>query len=139
MKDFPYHVNRCEGTYFDRNGFQIDDSVMKPHYYVGYEGNDPRLSAWQRKQSKGLTNFAIFFEGNTAEDKRLIIWHKLQTKTWDRRLARFFNQFREEPLFLWYLSSYNLPLPNLSSPFCLGIFNNNLTSSSEGVTTYLKP
>jgi hypothetical protein len=37
MKDFPYDVNRREGTYFDRDGFQIDDSVMKPHYCVGYE------------------------------------------------------------------------------------------------------
>ncbi len=54
MKDFRYDVNRREGTYFDRNGFQIDDSVMKPHYYVGYEGNDSQLSAWERKQSKGL-------------------------------------------------------------------------------------
>jgi hypothetical protein len=109
MKDFPYDVNRREGTYFDRNGFQVDDSVMKPHYCVGYEGNDPRLSAWARKQSKGLTNFATFFEGSTAEEKRLIIWHKLQTKTLDRRLARFFDRFREEPLFLWYLSTYDLP------------------------------
>lgn len=94
MKYFPYDVNRREGTYFDREGFQIEDSVMKPHYCVGYEGNDPRLSAWARKQSKGLTNFATFFEGNTPEEKQLIIWHKLQTRTWDRRLARFFKQFR---------------------------------------------
>jgi hypothetical protein len=109
MKNFPYDVNRREGTYFDRDGFQVDPSAMKPHYCVGYEGNDPRLSAWARKQSKGLTNFATFFEGSTAEEKRLIVWQKLQTRTLDRRLARFFNQFREEPLLLWYLSTYDLP------------------------------
>ena len=109
MEDFPYDVNRREGTYFDRNGFQIDPSVMKPHYCVSYEGNDPRLSAWARKQSKGLTNFVAFFEGSTAEEKRLIVWQKLQTRTLDRRLASFFNRFREEPLFLWYLSTYDLP------------------------------
>lgn len=52
MKDFPYGFNRREATYFERNGFQVDDSVMKPHYGVGYEGNDPRLSARARKQAK---------------------------------------------------------------------------------------
>ena len=84
MKDFPYDVNRREGTYFDRDGFQVDPSAMKPHYCVGYEGNDPRLSAWARKQSKGLTNFGTFFEGSTVEEKRLIIWHKLYSRQWNQ-------------------------------------------------------
>ena len=138
MKDFPYDVNRHEGTYFDRNGFQIDDSVMKPHYYVGYEGNDPRLSAWQRKQSKGLTNFAIFFEGNAAEDKRLIIWHNFKPKLWTEDLPDFLISSEKNLYFSGISAATICPLPNLSSPFCLGIFNNNLTSSSEGVTTYMK-
>jgi hypothetical protein len=46
---------------------------MKPHYCVGCGGNDPRLSAWARKQSKGLTNFAAFFEGSTVQEKQLIV------------------------------------------------------------------
>lgn len=69
VKDFPYDVNRREGTYFERDGFQVDSSVMKPHYCVGYQGNHPRLSAWARKQSKGLTNFAILFEGSTVSEQ----------------------------------------------------------------------
>jgi len=68
MKDFPYDVNRRKGTYFDRNRKQIDKEAMKGHYCVAYEGSDVRLSTWARKQSKGLTNIATFFEGSTVID-----------------------------------------------------------------------
>jgi hypothetical protein len=128
MKDFPYDVNRRDGTYFDRNGFLVDDSLMKSHYCVGYEGKDPRLSAWARKHTKDLSNFATFFEGNTDEEKRLIIWHKLQTRTLDRRLAKLFTCLEKTLYFSGISAPTICPLPNLSSAFCLGTFNNNLTS-----------
>jgi hypothetical protein len=50
---------------------------MKGHYCVAYEGSDVRLSTWARKQSKGLTNIATFFEGSTVEEKRQITWQQI--------------------------------------------------------------
>lgn len=82
---------------------------MKGHYCVAYEGSDVRLSTWARKQNKGLTNIATFFEGSTVEEKRQIIWQQIQTKTVNRHLIHFCERFREESLFLWYLSHYDLP------------------------------
>jgi len=67
MKFFPYDVNRREGTYFDRNGKQVDRELLKGHYSVAYEGSDIRLSTWAWKQRKELTNLATYFEGGTAE------------------------------------------------------------------------
>jgi len=109
ISQFPYDVNRREGTYFDRNHKQVDNSVMKGHFCVAYEGKDIRLSTWAGKQSKDLNNLATYFEGNTVEEKRQIIWHQIQTKTVNRHLIRFFENFREEHLFIWYLSNHDLP------------------------------
>lgn len=109
MKLFPYDVNRQEGTYFDRNGKRVEDKLLRGHYSVAYEGSDIRLSSWAWKQRKELTNLATYFDGNSAEEKRQIIWHQLQTRTVDRHLINFCERFREEPLYLWYVSNYDLP------------------------------
>jgi hypothetical protein len=109
MKFFPYDVNRREGTYFDRNGKQVDRELLKGHYSVAYEGSDIRLSTWAWKQRKELTNLATYFEGGTAEQKRQIIWRQFQDKSVNRHLLSFCERFREQPLFLWYVSYYDLP------------------------------
>ncbi|MEG4574259.1 hypothetical protein QUA56_16440 [Microcoleus sp. N3A4] len=116
MSIFPYDVNRREGTYFvacgrvaHRNGKRVDDNLLKNHYCVGYEGKEFALSTWSRKQSKGLINIATFFEGKTAQEKRQILWNQFETRTVNRRIIRFCERVREEPLFLWYVSSYDLP------------------------------
>lgn len=109
MKLFPYDVNRREGTYFDRNGKQVDRELLKGHYSVAYEGSDIRLSTWAWKQRKELTNLATYFEGGTAEQKRQIIWRQFQDKSVNRHLLSFCERFREQPLFLWYVSYYDLP------------------------------
>lgn len=109
MKLFPYDVNRREGTYFDRNGKRVDDELLKGHYCVAYEGKDIRLSTWSNKQSKKLTNLATYFEGGTAEEKRQIIWRQFQDRTVNRHLLSFCERFREQPMFLWYVSYYDLP------------------------------
>ena len=109
MKLFPYDVNRREGTYFDRNGKPVEDKLLKGHYSVAYEGSDIRLSSWAWKQRKELTNLATYFDGTSAEEKRQIIWHQFQTRTVDRHLINFCERFRKEPLYLWYVSNYDLP------------------------------
>ncbi|WP_172193209.1 hypothetical protein [Microcoleus asticus] len=109
MKLFPYDVNRREGTYFDRNGKCVEDKLLRGHYSVAYEGSDIRLSSWAWKQRKELTNLATYFDGNSAEEKRQIIWHQFKTRTVDRHLINFCERFREEPLYLWYVSNYDLP------------------------------
>ena len=109
MKVFPYDVNRREGTYFDRNGKQVDRELLKGHYSVAYEGSDIRLSTWAWKQRKELTNLATYFEGGTAEEKRQIIWRQFQDRSVNRHLLSFCERFREQPLFLWYVSYYDLP------------------------------
>ena len=109
MKLFLYDVNRREGTYFDRNGKQVDLKLLKGHYSVAYEGSDIRLSTWAWKQRKELTNLATYFEGGTAEQKRQIIWRQFQDKSVNRHLLSFCERFREQPLFLWYVSYYDLP------------------------------
>ncbi|MEG4594131.1 hypothetical protein QUB00_20315 [Microcoleus sp. F8_C2] len=109
IKLFPYDVNRREGTYFDRNGKQVDKELLKGHYAVAYEGSDIRLSSWAWKQRKELTNLATYFEGNTVEEKRQIIWQQIQDRTVNRYLLSFCEEFRDEPLFLWYVSYYDLP------------------------------
>jgi hypothetical protein len=109
MKLFPYDVNRREGTYFDRNGKQVDRELLKGHYCVAYEGKDIPLSTWSNKQSKKLTNLATYFEGGTAEEKRQIIWRQFQDRTVNRHLLSFCERFREQPMFLWYVSYYDLP------------------------------
>jgi hypothetical protein len=109
MKFFPYDVNRREGTYFDRNGKQVDRELLKGHYSVAYEGSDIRLSTWAWKQRKELTNLATYFEGGTAEEKRQIIWRQFQDRSVNRHLLSFCERFREQPLFLWYVSYYDLP------------------------------
>jgi len=109
MKLFPYDVNRREGTYFDRNGKRVDDELLKCHYCVAYEGKNIRLSTWSNKQSKKLTNLATYFEGGTAEEKRQIIWRQFQDKSVNRHLLSFCERFREQPMFLWYVSYYDLP------------------------------
>ncbi|MEG4587240.1 hypothetical protein QUA54_18770 [Microcoleus sp. MOSTC5] len=109
MKLFPYDVNRREGTYFDRNGKAVDDKLIRGHYAVAYEGSDIRLSTWAWKQRKELTNLATYFDGSTAEEKRQIIWHQFQTRTVNRHLITLCERFRKEPLFLWYVSYYDLP------------------------------
>jgi hypothetical protein len=109
MKLFPYDVNRREGTYFDRNGKQVDRELLKGHYSVAYEGSDIRLSTWAWKQRKELTNLATYFEGGTAEEKRQIIWRQFQDRSVNRHLLSFCERFREQPLFLWYVSYYDLP------------------------------
>ena len=109
VKFFPYDVNRREGTYFDRNGKQVDRELLKGHYSVAYEGSDIRLSTWAWKQRKELTNLATYFEGGTAEEKRQIIWRQFQDRSVNRHLLSFCERFREQPLFLWYVSYYDLP------------------------------
>ncbi|MEG5175586.1 hypothetical protein [Microcoleus sp. B3-D7] len=109
IKLFPYDVNRREGTYFDRNGKQVDKELLKGHYSVTYEGNNIRLLSWARKQRKELTNLATYFDGSTVEEKRQIIWQRIQDRTVNRHLLSFCERFREEPLFLWYVSYYDLP------------------------------
>jgi len=109
MKLFPYDLNRREGTYFDRNGKQVDRELLKGHYSVAYEGSDIRLSTWAWKQRKELTNLATYFEGGTAEEKRQIIWRQFQDRSVNRHLLSFCERFREQPLFLWYVSYYDLP------------------------------
>jgi len=109
MSQFPYDVNRREGTYFDRNHKRVDKEIIKGHFCVAYEGKDIRLSTWASKQSKELTNLATYFEGNTVDEKRQIIWHQIQTRTVNKHLINFCERFREEPLFLWYLSNHDLP------------------------------
>ena len=106
---FPYDVNRREKTYFDRNGKPVDKDLLKGHYCVGYEGKNVALFTWSRKQSKELTNIATFFEGSTAEEKRQILWDKIETQTVNRHIIRFCEKVRDEPLFLWYVSHYDLP------------------------------
>lgn len=109
MKLFPYDVNRREGTYFDRNGKRVEDKLLRGHYAVAYEGSDIRLSSWAWKQRKELTNLATYFDGNSAEEKRQIIWQQIQDKTVNRHLLSFCERFRHEPLFIWYVSNYDLP------------------------------
>ncbi|MEG4424971.1 MULTISPECIES: hypothetical protein [unclassified Microcoleus] len=109
MNLFPYDVNRREGTYFDRNGKQIDKDFLKGHYAVAYEGSDIRLSTWAWKQRKELTNLATYFDGDTLEQKRLVIWQQFQTRTVNRHLISFCEKFRTENLYLWYLSCHDLP------------------------------
>jgi len=66
MSEFPYDVNRREGTYH-LEGEIFDRALIKPNNYcVGYEGNNPALACWCRKQSKELTNLASHFPGGTA-------------------------------------------------------------------------
>jgi hypothetical protein len=109
IKFFPYDVNRREGTYFDRNGKQVARELLKGHYSVAYEGSDIRLSTWAWKQRKELTNLATYFDGSTVEEKRQIIWYQIQTQTVNRHFINFCERFREQPLFLWYVSYYDLP------------------------------
>ncbi|MEG4396594.1 hypothetical protein [Microcoleus sp. BROC3] len=109
MNLFPYDVNRREGTYFYRNGKPVDKDVLKGHYAVAYEGKDIRLSTWAWKQRKELTNLAGYFDGNTVEEKRLIIWEQFQTLTVNRHLINFCERHRKEPLYLWYISHHDLP------------------------------
>ncbi|MEG3908693.1 hypothetical protein QT979_13515 [Microcoleus sp. w2-18bC1] len=109
MSLFPYDVNRREGTYFDRNGKRVKDECLEGHYAVAYEGTDIRLATWAGKQRKELTNLATYFEGATVEEKRQIIWHKIESQTVNRHFLRFCERHRNEPLFLWYVSSYDLP------------------------------
>jgi hypothetical protein len=117
MSLFPYDVNRREGTYFDRNGKPVDKDLLKGHYAVAYEGSDIRLSTWAWKQRKELTNLATYFDGNTVEEKRLIIWEKFQTLTVNRHLINFCERFREQPIYLWYLSRYDLPIAQFIKRF----------------------
>jgi hypothetical protein len=116
MSLFPYDVNRREGTYFvacgrvaHRNSKPVDKDLLKGHYAVAYEGRDIRLSTWAWKQRKELTNLATYFDGNTVEEKRLIIWEQFQTLTVNRHLINFCERFREQPIYLWYISRYDLP------------------------------
>lgn len=117
MSAFPYDINSRMGTYFDRNKQEIDKAVLKNHYCVAYEGTNIALGTWARKQSKGLTNIATFFAGATVEEKRSIIWRKCQTQTLERHLSRFFDNFRDEDLYLWYLSSHDLPVAEFIDRF----------------------
>jgi hypothetical protein len=109
MSLFPYDVNRREGTYFDRNGKPVDKDLLKGHYAVAYEGNDIRLSTWAWKHRKELTNLATYFDGDTVQQKRLVIWQQFQTRTVNRHLINFCERFREQPIYLWYVSQYDLP------------------------------
>ena len=109
MSLFPYDVNRREGTYFDRNGKPVDKDLLKGHYAVAYEGRDIRMSTWAWKQRKELTNLATYLDGNAVEEKRLIIWEQFQTLTVNRHLINFCERFREQPMYLWYISRYDLP------------------------------
>ncbi|MEG4503846.1 hypothetical protein QUA81_13370 [Microcoleus sp. F6_B4] len=109
MSLFPYDVNRQSGTYFDRNGKRVPDELIRGHYAVAYEGSDIRLSTWAWKQRKELTNLATYFDGNSADEKRQIIWHQFQTRTVNRHFINFCERFRHEPLFIWYISYHDLP------------------------------
>ena len=119
MSEFPYEVNSREKVYFDRNKQPVPASVMKNHYCVAYEGNDYALVSWSHKQSKGLTNIATFFEGQTTESKRQQMWHQVQTRTLSKPLARFLDRFSRDggDLYLWYLSEHNRPTAELIKRF----------------------
>ena len=117
MSEFPYDVNSREGTYFDRNKQQVAN-VRENHFCVAYEGKDYALSTWAHKQSKGLSNMATFFEGQTTEEKRQILWTKVQTRTLPKRLARFYEYHsKENDLYLWYLSGHDRPTAELIKRF----------------------
>jgi hypothetical protein len=122
MSQFPYDINTREGTYFDRNGVCIG-KLEGNHYAVGYEGSDPRLSSWVFKTKKGLSNITTFFKGGTVEEKRQLIWNQIQTCTVPPRLSRFFNRFRDEDLYLWYLSEYDRPTAEFIKRFFDWYFN----------------
>ncbi|MEG3840478.1 hypothetical protein [Microcoleus sp. herbarium14] len=90
---------------------------MKNHYCVGYEGKDFALATWSNKQSKGLTNIATFFSGSSAEEKRQVLWQQVETRTLDKRISRFCDRARDNDLYLWYLSSHDLPTAQLIQRF----------------------
>lgn len=117
MCSFPYDVNRREGTYFYKDGKQVDKQALKGHYAVGYEGRDVRLSTWAWKQRKELTNLPTYFDGSTVDEKRLIIWEQFQTLTVNKHLINFCELHRTEPLHLWYLSRHDLPVTEFIKRF----------------------
>ena len=108
ISEFPYDVNRRQGTYFDRNGNKIDEKVMEHHYCVAYEGKDFAIAFWSRKKSKELTNIARFFHGNNPEEKRQIIWQKVQDKSLNKHFIRMMEKFRYQEIYLWYISKHDL-------------------------------
>ena len=118
MSEFPYDVNSREATYFDRNKQQVLN-VRENHFCVAYEGRNYALSTWAHKQSKGLSNMATFFSGETTEEKRQNLWHQIQTRTLPKRLARFYSHFSKDgcDLYLWYISEYDRPTAELIKRF----------------------
>ena len=108
MSEFPYEVNSRDKFYFDRNKQQVPSAVMKGHYCVAYEGSDYALASWAHKQSKGLTNIATFFEGQTTDEKRQLLWSQVQSRTLPKPLARFLDRYsKDNDLYLWYLSEHD--------------------------------
>lgn len=120
MSEFPYDVNSRMGTYFDRNKQQVAPEVMQNHFCVAYEDYNSKnyaLSTWAFRNSKGLSNMATFFKGQTVEEKRQILWQQVQTCTMPKRHARFYNSFRSSDLYLWYVSEYDRPVAEFIKRF----------------------
>lgn len=118
MSEFPYDVNSRDKVYFDRNKQQVSSAVMKGHYCIAYEGNDYALVSWSHKQSKGLTNIATFFEGQTTESKRQLLWSQVQSRTLPRPLTRFLERSSNlGDLYLWYVSEHDRPTAELIKRF----------------------
>lgn len=131
---FPYDVNRRYGTYFDFDGNLLDDRLLIGHYSVRYEGKNPAICIWSQKKAKELRNLASYFEGETVEEKRQIVWEKVKNQKLDRQLVYICETFREKPLFLWYVTErYDLPKAVFIKRFMEWYWSNNLKSEEAGV------
>lgn len=121
MTDFPYEIDQRRGVYLDRDSDGtvkvVDSEIIKSHYCVAYEGSNVRIMGWSKRRRKRLPNLGSYFEGSTAEEKRQIIWQQLQKKALSPELIEFAENFRGKPLFIWYLSSYDLPIAQLIKRF----------------------
>ena len=118
ISEFPYEVNTRDKVYFDRNKQPIPASVMKGHYCVASETKSYALSSSIHKQSKGLTNIATFFEGQTTDEKRQLLWSQVQSRTLPRPLTRFLDRYsNSSDLYLWYLSEHDRPTAELIKRF----------------------
>lgn len=114
---FPYEIDQRRGVYLDRDRNVVDNQILENHYCVAYEGSNVRIEGWSRRRRKRLTNLASYFEGGTAEEKRQIIWQQLQGETLNPDLIEFAEKFRGKPLFIWYLSGYDLPIAQFIKRF----------------------
>ena len=124
IKESDFSCNTSEGIFFNSNGQRMTPNEQKRfsrnNIAIGYEGSDPKLSNWTRKQSKGLPIFNL--PGETVEQKRQLLWQaiteideklkkeKLKKYSWLISLAK-----RQDlnNLTFWYLSSHDKPVAEL--------------------------